>query len=226
MRGSRRGKPSARTPAPARFCRRLWVRSGTDSGVRGPRPRLRCASVPGDRFSARCGSRCLRCKAGLASGRCADAAPGPDFPACSTDGTFFEAQPLGVGTFCRPQYRLLPVLDPAACTIQAINTPGIAARSPTRQTVDIRWEAFNIFNTVNFQNQQTTVGNTNFGLSRPLAIRASCSWQSGSVSKDDRSATNPAALPKAVHAKSTRRASAFMPPAAPCTPQSHDFRFY
>ena len=29
--------------------------------------------------------------------------------------------------------------------------------------MDIRWEAFNLFNTVNFQNPQTTVGNTNFG---------------------------------------------------------------
>ena len=74
-------------------------------------------------------------------------------------------------------------LNPAAYTIQAINTPGNAARNTAygprffnadfnlakgftitdRQTVDIRWEAFNLFNTVNFQNPQTTVGNTNFG---------------------------------------------------------------
>ncbi len=74
-------------------------------------------------------------------------------------------------------------LDPAAYTIQAANTPGNAARNTAygpgffntdfnlskgfkiteRQSVDIRWEAFNLFNTVNFQNPQTTVGNTNFG---------------------------------------------------------------
>ena len=74
-------------------------------------------------------------------------------------------------------------LNPAAYAIQAINTPGNAARNTAygprlfnadfnlskgftitdRQAVDIRWEAFNLFNTVNFQNPQTTVGNTNFG---------------------------------------------------------------
>jgi len=74
-------------------------------------------------------------------------------------------------------------LDPAAYNIQAVNTPGNAARNSAygprffntdfnlskgfriteRQSVDIRWEAFNLFNTVNFQNPQTTVGNTNFG---------------------------------------------------------------
>jgi len=74
-------------------------------------------------------------------------------------------------------------LDPAAYAIQAVNTPGNAARNTAygpkffntdfnlskgfaiteRQSVDIRWEAFNLFNTVNFLNPQTTVGNTNFG---------------------------------------------------------------
>ncbi|MBY0508312.1 MAG: carboxypeptidase regulatory-like domain-containing protein [Bryobacteraceae bacterium] len=74
-------------------------------------------------------------------------------------------------------------LSPTAYAIQAVNTPGNAARNTAygprffntdfnlskgftiteRQSVDIRWEAFNLFNTVNFQNPQTTVGNTNFG---------------------------------------------------------------
>ncbi|MCA2969461.1 MAG: TonB-dependent receptor [Acidobacteriaceae bacterium] len=74
-------------------------------------------------------------------------------------------------------------LDAAAFRIQAVNTPGNAARNTAygprlfntdfnlskgfrlteRQSFDIRWEAFNLFNTVNFNNPQTTVGNTNFG---------------------------------------------------------------
>ncbi len=74
-------------------------------------------------------------------------------------------------------------LDPAAFRVQALDTPGNAARNTAygprffntdfnlskgfritdRQSFDIRWEAFNLFNTVNFQNPATTVGNTNFG---------------------------------------------------------------
>lgn len=74
-------------------------------------------------------------------------------------------------------------LDPNAFRVQALNTPGNAARNTAygprffntdfnlskgfrlteRQSFDIRWEAFNLFNTVNFNNPQTTVGNTNFG---------------------------------------------------------------
>lgn len=74
-------------------------------------------------------------------------------------------------------------LDPAAYRVQAVDTPGNAARNTAygprffntdfnlskgfriteRQSFDIRWEAFNLFNTVNFNNPQTTVGNTNFG---------------------------------------------------------------
>jgi len=74
-------------------------------------------------------------------------------------------------------------LDPNAYRVQAVNTPGNAARNTAygprffntdfnlskgftiteRQSVDIRWEAFNLFNTVNFQNPSTTVGSTNFG---------------------------------------------------------------
>ncbi len=74
-------------------------------------------------------------------------------------------------------------LDPEAYRVQAVNTPGNAARNTAygpryfntdfnlskgfriteRQSFDIRWEAFNLFNTVNFNNPATTVGNTNFG---------------------------------------------------------------
>ncbi|MFN7544269.1 MAG: carboxypeptidase regulatory-like domain-containing protein [Acidobacteriota bacterium] len=74
-------------------------------------------------------------------------------------------------------------LSPAAFRVQAIDTAGNAARNAAygpgffntdfnlskiiplgeRQQVDFRWEAFNLFNNVNFQNPQTTFGNTNFG---------------------------------------------------------------
>jgi outer membrane receptor protein involved in Fe transport len=74
-------------------------------------------------------------------------------------------------------------LSPNAYQVQAVNTPGNAARNTAygpgffntdfnlskgfsiteRQSFDIRWEVFNLFNTVNFQNPQTTYGNTNFG---------------------------------------------------------------
>jgi outer membrane receptor protein involved in Fe transport len=74
-------------------------------------------------------------------------------------------------------------LSPTAYQVQAVNTPGNAARNTAygprffntdfnlskafaiteRHRVDIRWEVFNMFNTVNFDNPQTTYGNTNFG---------------------------------------------------------------
>jgi len=74
-------------------------------------------------------------------------------------------------------------LDPLAYRVQTVDTPGNSARNTAygprffntdfnlskefrmteRQSFDIRWEAFNLFNTVNFNNPQTTVGNTNFG---------------------------------------------------------------
>jgi len=74
-------------------------------------------------------------------------------------------------------------LDPAAYRVQTVDTPGNAARNTAygprffntdfnlskgfriteRQAFDIRWEAFNLFNTVNFNNPSTGVGNTNFG---------------------------------------------------------------
>ncbi len=75
-------------------------------------------------------------------------------------------------------------LDPNAYRIQAINTPGNAARNSAygprffttsfnlakgfaiseRQNLEYRFEAFNLFNTVNFNNPSTGVGNTNFGV--------------------------------------------------------------
>ena len=82
-----------------------------------------------------------------------------------------------------PKTDRLRFLDPAAFIVQPINTPGNAARNAAygprffntdfnlskvfriteRQSVDIRGEAFNLFNTVNFNNPATTVGTTNFG---------------------------------------------------------------
>jgi hypothetical protein len=71
-----------------------------------------------------------------------------------------------------------------AYRVQAINTAGNSARNSAygprqfntdfalrkeirwsdRQAVEIRWESFNFFNTVNFNNPSTTVGATNFGV--------------------------------------------------------------
>ncbi|MBC7927402.1 MAG: TonB-dependent receptor [Bryobacteraceae bacterium] len=75
-------------------------------------------------------------------------------------------------------------LSAAAYRVQAADTPGNAARNTAygprffntdfnlskafliteRQSVEIRGEAFNLFNTVNFQNPSTTLGSTNFGV--------------------------------------------------------------
>jgi hypothetical protein len=74
-------------------------------------------------------------------------------------------------------------LDPAAYAVQPINTPGNAARNSAYgprffntnfvlsksftitegKAVDFRWEAYNLFNTVNFNNPNTTFGGTTFG---------------------------------------------------------------
>jgi hypothetical protein len=74
-------------------------------------------------------------------------------------------------------------LSPAAYRVQTLNTAGNAARNSAygprqfntdfalrkefrvseRQAAEIRWESFNLFNTVNFSNPATTFGNTNFG---------------------------------------------------------------
>jgi len=71
-----------------------------------------------------------------------------------------------------------------AYRVQALNTPGNAARNSAygprqfntdfairkefkiteRQAAEFRWESFNFFNTVNFNNPATTFGNTNFGV--------------------------------------------------------------
>ncbi len=75
-------------------------------------------------------------------------------------------------------------LSASAYTVQAINTAGNSARNTAygprffttdfnlskgfriteRQSVDIRWEVFNLFNTVNFNNPATGLGATNFGV--------------------------------------------------------------
>ncbi|MCX6613156.1 MAG: hypothetical protein NTW74_20185, partial [Acidobacteria bacterium] len=82
-----------------------------------------------------------------------------------------------------PKTDRLKFLNPAAYAVQAVNTPGNSARNTAygprffntdfnlskgfaitdRQSVDIRWEAFNFFNTVNFNNPATGLGGTNFG---------------------------------------------------------------
>jgi hypothetical protein len=74
-------------------------------------------------------------------------------------------------------------LSSAAYRVQTLNTPGNAARNSAygprqfntdfalrkefriteRQAAEFRWESFNFFNTVNFNNPATTFGNTNFG---------------------------------------------------------------
>ena len=75
-------------------------------------------------------------------------------------------------------------LDINAFQVQALNTPGNAARNSAHgpdqfvtnfklgktfritegHAIDFRWEAFNLFNTVNFNNPSTTYGATNFGV--------------------------------------------------------------
>lgn len=75
-------------------------------------------------------------------------------------------------------------LDINAYQLQALNTPGNAARNSAygpgqfvtnfklgktfriteRHAADFRWEAFNLFNTVNFNNPATTYGGSNFGV--------------------------------------------------------------
>ena len=82
-----------------------------------------------------------------------------------------------------PKQNRFNFLDVNAYRIQTLNTPGNAARNSAfgprqfntdfalrkefriteRQAAEFRWESFNFFNTVNFNNPQTTFGNTNFG---------------------------------------------------------------
>ncbi len=74
-------------------------------------------------------------------------------------------------------------LSMSAYRVQALNTAGNAARNSAygprqfntdfairkefriteRQAAEFRWESFNVFNTVNFNNPASTFGNTNFG---------------------------------------------------------------
>jgi hypothetical protein len=82
-----------------------------------------------------------------------------------------------------PKANRLRFLDPGAFAVQAINTPGNSSRNNVvgpnlftldgslvkrfaiteRQALDLRLEAFNALNTVNFGNPATTFGNVNFG---------------------------------------------------------------
>jgi hypothetical protein len=82
-----------------------------------------------------------------------------------------------------PKDNRLGFLRTTAYRIQAINTAGNAARNSAygprqfntdfalrkeirvteKQSLEFRWESFNLFNTVNFSNPAATVGNTNFG---------------------------------------------------------------
>lgn len=86
-------------------------------------------------------------------------------------------------TGVNPKTNRFGFLSAAAYRVQALNTPGNAARNSAygprqfntdfavrkefrindRHAAEFRWESFNMFNTVNFLNPATTVGNTNFG---------------------------------------------------------------
>ena len=83
-----------------------------------------------------------------------------------------------------PKTNRFGFLAAAAYRVQALNTPGNAARNSAygprqfntdfavrkefrfseRHAAEVRWESFNFFNTVNFTNPAATVGNTNFGV--------------------------------------------------------------
>jgi hypothetical protein len=83
-----------------------------------------------------------------------------------------------------PKDNRFAFLNVNAYRIQALNTPGNAARNSAygprqfntdfalrkefkiteRQAAEFRWESFNLFNTVNFSNPAATFGNTNFGV--------------------------------------------------------------
>ena len=82
-----------------------------------------------------------------------------------------------------PFLKIAAFLNASAYAVQALNTPGNAARNsaygPRQFNTDFslrkefrvtetkfaefRWESFNFFNTTNFGNPATTFGNTNFG---------------------------------------------------------------
>lgn len=87
-------------------------------------------------------------------------------------------------------------LDLAAYAVQPVNTPGNARAADAfgpgawttdlslvkrlrsdRFSADVCAEAFNLFNTVNYGNPNTSYPSAPFGPSRVLAIRGSCSWR-------------------------------------------------
>ena len=83
-----------------------------------------------------------------------------------------------------PKDNRFAFLSPSAYRVQTLNTPGNAARNSAygprqfntdfalrkelrlseRQSLEVRWESFNFFNTVNFNNPASTFGNINFGV--------------------------------------------------------------
>lgn len=113
-----------------------------------------------------------------------DPATGSSYRFLNRNGGGLRPDRVGeANTGIDPKTDRLNFLSAAAYRVQAVNTPGNAARNTAygprffntdfnlskefrlteRQSFDIRWEAFNLFNTVNFQNPATTLGNTNFG---------------------------------------------------------------
>ncbi len=113
-----------------------------------------------------------------------DPATGRAYTFLNRNGGGLRANRVGeANTGIDPKTDRLRFLNPAAYAVQTLNTPGNAARNTAygprffntdfnlskgfaitdRQSVDIRWEAFNFFNTVNFNNPSTGIGGTNFG---------------------------------------------------------------
>jgi hypothetical protein len=112
-------------------------------------------------------------------------------PATNANYTFFNRnggglRPDRVGnpnTGIDPKTDRLHFLDSAAFQVQTINTPGNSQRNVAlgpklfnvnlslvkrfavteRSAIDLRLEAFNAFNTVNFSNPNTTFGSAAFG---------------------------------------------------------------
>ena len=113
-----------------------------------------------------------------------DPATGRAYTFLNRNGGGLRANRVGeANTGIDPKTDRLKFLNPAAYAVQTLNTPGNSARNTAygprffntdfnlskgfaitdRQSVDIRWEAFNFFNTVNFNNPSTGIGGTNFG---------------------------------------------------------------
>ncbi len=113
-----------------------------------------------------------------------DPANGQSYRFLNRNGGGLRPDRVGeANTSVNPKDNRFNFLSSAAYRIQAINTAGNAARNSAygprqfntdfalrkeiriseRQALELRWESFNFFNTVNFSNPATTVGNTNFG---------------------------------------------------------------